>query len=68
MTLLLGEQNGQAKLTRDQVLQIYEMAWSGHYTQAEIAKVFWISRETVSYIKLHKNWKWLTQNQRMKEN
>jgi hypothetical protein len=44
------------------------MAWCGHYTQAEIAKVFWISRETVSYIKLHKNWKWLTQNQRMKEN
>jgi DNA invertase Pin-like site-specific DNA recombinase len=61
MTVLLGENNGRAKLTRDQVLQIYEMAWSGNFTQREIAKVFWVSRDAVRAIKTHVRWAWLTQ-------
>jgi hypothetical protein len=61
VTQLFGEANGNAKLREDEVLQIYEMAWSGLYTQAEIARVFWVSRDTVAKIKAHRNWAWLTQ-------
>jgi DNA-binding transcriptional regulator LsrR (DeoR family) len=56
-----------AKLREAEVLEIYEMAWSSHYTQAEIAKMFGVGRECVSSIKLAKNWRWLTQTNQTKE-
>jgi predicted transcriptional regulator len=68
MTCLRGESNGMAKLREAEVLQIYDMAWSSHYTQAEIAKMFGVGRECVSYIKLAKNWRWLTETQKENDN
>jgi hypothetical protein len=54
-----GENNGQTILKEDQVLEIYELAWSGRYTQNEIGEMFGVSRGCVKSIKLEKTWKHL---------
>jgi hypothetical protein len=56
-----GERNGQAILKEDQVLEIYELAWAGCYTQDEIGEMFGVTRGCVKSIKLEKTWKHLWQ-------
>jgi hypothetical protein len=57
-----GERNGQAVLTEDQARQVYELAWSGQYTQDEIGEMFGVTRGAVKGIKLKKTWKYLWSN------
>ena len=54
-----GERNGHAILKEDQVLEIYDLAWSGRYTQDEIGEMFGVTRGCVKSIKLRKSWKHL---------
>lgn len=49
--MLVGEKNGQCKLTDEQVREIYQLAHSGNYTQKEIGKMFGVSQVIVSQIK-----------------
>jgi HNH endonuclease/CENP-B N-terminal DNA-binding domain len=51
-----GESNGQAKLNEDRVLQIHQLAWSGHYSQREIGRMFGICQQQVSDIKHRQRW------------
>lgn len=50
-----GEANGQAKLTADQVRQIYKLAHEGSHTQAELGAMFGVSATTICHIK-HRVW------------
>jgi hypothetical protein len=50
-----GVRNGQAKLTADQVRQIYKFAHEGTYTQMAIGAFFGVSATTVCHIK-HRRW------------
>jgi transposase len=59
-----GENGCPAKLTEDQAKQIYELAWAGLHSQAEIGEMFGVSRSKVTLIKLRKNWKHLWQRPR----
>ena len=56
--VLKGERNGQAKLTRDQVIQIRQARGAGK-TLSEIATLFSISFQHVSDIIHRKRWGWL---------
>lgn len=51
-----GENNGNAKLTRDEVLAIYYLAHEGRLKQTEIAERFGITVRQVRYIKSGKRW------------
>jgi DNA invertase Pin-like site-specific DNA recombinase len=55
----VGDNHNKAKLTEDQVLQIYEMAHDCIYTQDEIGEMFGVSRQTVSKIKYQRRWQHL---------
>jgi hypothetical protein len=55
----LGEDNGFAHLTADQVRQIYRLSWDGRYLQQGIANAFGVSRRTVEFIKYRRIWKHL---------
>ena len=55
-----GEANHNAKLTKDQVLQIKRLLASGNYSQQRIADAFGVSRETIRDIKFCRLWAWLT--------
>jgi phosphomevalonate kinase len=54
-----GEENGQAKLTSDQVFAIYKLAHEGTYTQAAIGAMFDVSATTVCHIKYRRWWRHL---------
>lgn len=51
-----GSRNGQSKLTESDILKIKEMARKG-ILQREIAKIFNVSRQTISDITTKKSWK-----------
>jgi hypothetical protein len=53
----IGEKNNLAKLTKKQAIEIYELAWSGKYTQKEIAKMYNVSQAAINNIKNKKSWK-----------
>lgn len=50
------ERNAQAKLTSAKAEQIKTMLADGSQTQAEIAKLFSVSRQAISSIKAHRTW------------
>ena len=52
---ILGEKNGNAKLTEKEVLQIRSL--KGQYRHWEIAKMFKMGRSTITEILLKKKWK-----------
>lgn len=54
---LRGERNGNAKLTANEVIKIRELA--KHQTHESIAKIFKISRPTVTEISIGRKWKHL---------
>jgi HNH endonuclease len=61
-----GEANGQAVLTEDEVLDIYERAWSGESGKS-LAKEYGVNKRTISNIKHGVNWAWLTGHQLKKK-
>ncbi len=50
--------NGRSKLCEDEVLTIFysELSW------AHLAHIFEVDRKTIEYIKIKKNWKYLTKD------
>jgi len=54
-----GAQNGNAKLTREQVRQIRKLYATGKYPQKELVEQFEISPCHISYIVTRKRWAWL---------
>jgi len=54
-----GENNGQAKLTEDEVLQIKRLLAVGQHSQTEIGDMFGVSRGAVKQIKTGKTWRHL---------
>ena len=52
-----GENNSRSTLTEKKVIQIRLLCDEGILTQKEIAKMFGVSQETISYIKNRKIWK-----------
>jgi len=52
-----GENNPASKLTEQKVIAIRKLSDEGNLTQKEIAKMFGVSRSTISKIKLRKTWK-----------
>lgn len=54
-----GHNNGYAKLTETQVIQIRQLIADGKMTQREIASQFGVARRTISDIKTNKRWKHL---------
>jgi hypothetical protein len=50
-----GENNGQARLTNSEVIEIREL--KGKLTQREIAQIYNVTRQLISCIHLNKNWK-----------
>jgi hypothetical protein len=56
----IGENNGQAILTEDQVHQICKLLASGQHTHQEIADMYGVTRECITSINTGKHWGWLT--------
>jgi hypothetical protein len=56
-----GERHPHAKLTEDQALKLYELAWSGRYTLQEIGDMFGLTGKYVWQIKHEYVWKHLWQ-------
>lgn len=54
-----GENNGQAKLTEDEVRQIRRLLAEGHHTQDQIGDMFGVTRGAVKQIKHGKTWRYL---------
>ena len=54
-----GENNGQAKLTEDEVRQIRQLLSSGQYTQTAIGDMFGVGRGAVKQIKSGRTWRYL---------
>jgi hypothetical protein len=52
----LGERNGRAKLTRDQVIEIRTLYATGDVTQLYLARLFGVSRALVWYILSGSKW------------
>jgi predicted XRE-type DNA-binding protein len=61
-----GENNGSAKLTEKNVLEIRSMLLQG-FTQAEIAEKFGVGQTRISDIKTGKSWNWLKQINRKEQ-
>lgn len=57
--ILKGETHPSTKLTKSQVLKIYEMAHGFQLSQRQIANIFGISQATVAAIKFRRIWKHL---------
>ena len=55
----IGENNGQAILTTDEVYQIRKLLAENRYTQGEIGAMFGVGRGAVKQIKLGYTWKHL---------
>jgi len=51
-----GEQNGRAKLTTVQIIQLRELYASGNYTQRQLADLFKVVRSTVHKIVSAQKW------------
>lgn len=51
-----GENNGQAKLTEEQVIEIRELLKDGQYSQQKIGEMFGVDQTTISNIKLGRSW------------
>ena len=56
--MLRGEQDGNSKLTEEEVLEIRKMYAEG-YTQQELADEFGVSVSQINNIVNRKNWAWL---------
>lgn len=52
-----GEMNWNAKLTKDQVMEIRELYLTGNYTKSKLGKLFNVSPSSIYLIIAHKNWK-----------
>lgn len=52
-----GEQHGQAKLTESCVREIKRLLKLGRYTQKQIGEMFGVHANSISNIKVGKNWK-----------
>lgn len=52
-----GENNGQAKLTEDQVRQIRKLLDEDVYSQREIGDLFGVTRGAIKMIKLRQTWR-----------
>ena len=57
-TMAQGSKNGQAKLTEEQVLEIWRLR--GQFTQSELARRYGVGQVAISNILLGRNWGWLT--------
>lgn len=55
-----GEKNGRAKLTEEQVVQIYDLAWHSGREQRSIGEQFGVAWSTVQKIKHGKIWSHIT--------
>jgi hypothetical protein len=55
----VGERNGYAKLTDDQVFEIHELAWDGGYSQREVGRMFDVAQSVISQIKNEVAWRHL---------
>jgi predicted DNA-binding protein YlxM (UPF0122 family) len=55
-----GEKNGSAKLTNNQVLEIYELVWNSTLSYGEIAKKFNVTTVCIGSIKHGKTWNSIT--------
>ena len=55
-----GMKHNLAKLTDEQVLEAYDLAWHSDLTQREIGKQFGVSQRSVSDIKHGRRWSHLT--------
>lgn len=53
-----GESSGMSKLIRADVIKIKQLLAEDKLSQVEIARLFTISEQTISYIKLGKVWGW----------
>lgn len=54
---LVGELNGNNKLTKEQILEIRELYTTGKYLQRELAKMFYVHQVHISEIITRKQWK-----------
>jgi hypothetical protein len=61
-----GENNGLAKLTEDEVIQIKRLALAGAFSQRQIARVFGITQSNVCWIKHGRTWRHLWQDDELK--
>lgn len=61
-----GERHGCAKLTEDEVRQIYRLAWEGSLSEREIGEMFGVTARNVAHIKHRRNWKhlWKEENEK----
>jgi len=59
-----GEKHGNAKLTEEQVLEIYDLAWHSGRTLQSIGEQFGVNHRTVSSIKHGRKWGHLTHHVR----
>jgi transcriptional regulator with XRE-family HTH domain len=57
--LARGSDNGNAKLTPEQALDVHLLARSKRYWQRELAEAFGISQSEVSLIEHRRRWRWL---------
>jgi hypothetical protein len=57
----VGERNGYAKLSEDQVFEIHDLAWDGRHSQREIGRMFDVAQSVVSHIKHELTWRHLWQ-------
>jgi hypothetical protein len=60
-----GENNGQAKLTEDQVRQIRKLALGGAFTLKEIGEMFNVANTNVWWIKHGLSWRHLWQDDQL---
>lgn len=52
-----GERHHKAKLTEQEVKEIWKLWWNGMYTQTDIAKIYNAHPVTIHYILRNKTWK-----------
>lgn len=57
---MIGENQGRAKLTNQQVLEIRELLLTGHRNGAAIGRMYGVHKDTISNIKTGKIWSHLT--------
>ena len=55
-----GEKHGMAKLTKEQVLEVYDLAWHSERTLKSIGAPFGVDSRTVGHIKHGYTWSHLT--------
>ena len=55
----LGETNGQALLTEQEVVDIRQLYLSGEWSYGELASSFGVTKSTIQTIVAAVNWRWL---------